>query len=66
MNTESDEINFINVTCKDIDNCSFSSWYPNFKSVTFKSKIIPLSSEFIEYLNAEGIYLPEDGYVDHN
>lgn len=49
------------VTCQEIDNCSFGSWYPRFKAVTFKSKIVPLSKEFIHYLNAESIYLPKDG-----
>lgn len=58
---ESQKINYINTTCQDIDNCSFSHWYPKFKANTFKSKVLPLSSEFVEYLNAEGIYLPEDG-----
>lgn len=49
------------ITSQDIDLCSFSSWYPRFKTVTFKSRIIPLPKAFIDYLNAESIYLPEDG-----
>lgn len=60
-NIEAEKIEFINISCKDVDNCSFSSWYSTFKSHTFKSMIIPLSPEFVDYLNAEGIYLPEDG-----
>ena len=39
-------------------NCSFSSWYPNFKRDTFKSRIIQLPVEFINYLNADRIVLP--------
>ncbi|KAI9315673.1 D123-domain-containing protein [Dichotomocladium elegans] len=30
-------------------------------SVTFQSTILPLPSEFIDYLNADGIFLPDDG-----
>ncbi|CAO3702550.1 unnamed protein product [Rhizopus stolonifer] len=51
----------LKITCQDIDLCSFSSWYPRFKTVTFKSRIIPLPEAFVDYLNAESIYLPEDG-----
>lgn len=61
-NTEAQKLEYLPTTCQDIDNCSFSNWYPRFKSHTFKSKIIPLTDEFVDYLNAEGIYLPEDGY----
>jgi hypothetical protein len=61
FNNEEQALNFINTTCRDIDNCSFNSWFPKFKSHTFKSKIVPLNREFIDYLNAEGIYLPEEG-----
>ncbi|PHZ16776.1 D123-domain-containing protein [Rhizopus microsporus ATCC 52813] len=49
------------LTCQEVDNCSFSSWYPRFKTVTFKSKIIHLPDDFIDYLNADSIFLPEDG-----
>lgn len=59
--TESQKMEFINVRCQDVDNCSFDAWYPHFKAHTFKSKILPLSQDFVDYLNAEGIYLPEDG-----
>lgn len=39
-------------------NCSFSSWYPRFKNVTIRSRIISLPKEFIDYLNADSIVLP--------
>ncbi|KAI7884677.1 D123-domain-containing protein [Lichtheimia hyalospora FSU 10163] len=38
-----------------------TAWYDQFRSVTFESRILPLSSEFVDYLNADGIYLPDDG-----
>ncbi|XP_072024900.1 translation initiation factor eIF2 assembly protein-like [Amphiura filiformis] len=40
-------------------NCSFSSWYQLFKQITIESKIISLPKEFIDYLNEDGIVLPE-------
>lgn len=61
-NIEDRNIEYLNTTCQEVDNCSFSNWYPKFKSHTFKSRILQLSNEFVDYLNAEGIYLPEDGY----
>ncbi|XP_038054471.1 cell division cycle protein 123 homolog [Patiria miniata] len=39
-------------------NCSFSAWYPIFKHLTIDSIVIPLSKGFLEYLDADGIYLP--------
>ncbi|KAI8979981.1 D123-domain-containing protein [Pilobolus umbonatus] len=55
------DIAYAHTTVNDVLACSFDSWYPRFRSVTFKSKIIRLPTEFIEYLNADGIFLPEDG-----
>ncbi|KAL0091295.1 cell division cycle protein [Phycomyces blakesleeanus] len=49
------------VTAQEINNCSISSWYDNFLSVTLKTKIIPLSDSFIDYLKEDGIFLPDDG-----
>ena len=40
--------------------CSFSEWYPLFKKVTFPSKIIPLSQEFVDYLLADNLVLRSD------
>ena len=40
-------------------NCIFSSWYENFKRVTFRSKVIRLPVEFIDYLKSDGIVLPD-------
>ncbi|TFK52520.1 cytoplasmic protein [Heliocybe sulcata] len=45
----------------------FSSWYPKFRQISIKSTVIrPLSKEFREYLDADGVFLPEgseDQYV---
>ncbi len=38
----------------------FSSWYPLFTKHTIKSNIIhPLSSDFWEYLDSDGVFVPE-------
>lgn len=45
----------------------FSFWYPLFFNHTIKSTIIrPLPDEFVDYLNADGVFVPEgseDVYV---
>ena len=43
---------------QNVENCSFSNWYPTFKSLTIRSKIIKLPKEFIDYLNDDGVVLP--------
>ncbi|EDV25814.1 uncharacterized protein TRIADDRAFT_55290 [Trichoplax adhaerens] len=40
-------------------NCSFSSWYPKFRRLTITSRVVPLPIEFINYLNADGVVLPQ-------
>jgi hypothetical protein len=40
--------------------CMISSWYPQFKHVTFKTSILSLPQEFVDYLVADGVYLPAD------
>ncbi|KAI8580275.1 hypothetical protein K450DRAFT_237687 [Umbelopsis ramanniana AG] len=51
----------VQITREDIIRCRFSSWYGRFRDATFKSRVIPLPKEFIDYLNADGIYLPDEG-----
>ncbi|CAK0826469.1 unnamed protein product [Prorocentrum cordatum] len=47
---------------KDILACQFGSWYDHFRAarVTFKSEIIPLPEDFVNFLTADGIMLPSD------
>ena len=40
-------------------NCIFSSWYNSFKDITFRSKIIKLTPDFIAYLKKDGVVLPD-------
>ncbi|OWF36397.1 cell division cycle protein 123 homolog [Mizuhopecten yessoensis] len=44
---------------QEVLNCVFSAWYPKFKHITIKSNILPLPKEFLDYLQADGIVLPE-------
>jgi hypothetical protein len=38
----------------------FSSWYPTFSSISIKSTVIrPLDQPFKEYLDSDGIFVPE-------
>lgn len=38
--------------------CQFTSWYPEFRSVTIRSIIIPLEDAFIRFILSDGIKLP--------
>jgi len=45
----------------DVDNCSFSSWYPDFEKVTFKSVVLPIPDDVATYLKPNddnGLFLP--------
>ncbi|KAF9088938.1 hypothetical protein BGX23_007008 [Mortierella sp. AD031] len=46
------------LTHQRLENCAFSAWYPKFRSVSIKSKVIPLPEEFVSYLNADGVFIP--------
>ncbi|KAF9132522.1 hypothetical protein BGW39_011874 [Mortierella sp. 14UC] len=46
------------LTHQRLENCAFSAWYPKFRSLTIKSKIIHLPEDFVSYLNADGVFIP--------
>jgi len=48
---------------QDVLQCSFNSWYGTFSSLTIESAILPLSSDVLEYLAADGI-LVDGGHID--
>ncbi|TGZ85259.1 D123-domain-containing protein [Ascodesmis nigricans] len=54
-----DEI-FPPVTKAHILNCSYPRWHSNYRSLTPKTRIIPLTPEFISYIREDGIILPSD------
>lgn len=51
---------FPEITKESVDQCSAAYWYPLLSSCTFKSALIPLESDFIDYLGADGLILPLD------
>ncbi|KAF7727666.1 hypothetical protein EC973_007324 [Apophysomyces ossiformis] len=55
------EIQLPVLTREDVMRCSFSSWYDKLRNNSFKSKVIALPDEFVDYLNADSIFLPSDG-----
>lgn len=54
------ELIFPPVTKDHIQNCSYDSWFPKYKSSCLKSRIIPLPPSFVEYLHEDGIVLADD------
>ena len=55
------DLPFPPVTKQHIFNCSFNSWYPRYRRITPKTRLVRLSSSFLEYLEADGILLPPEG-----
>ena len=46
---------------KEVEWCSIDHWYPLFKKVTFKTIILPLPNEVLEYLRSDGsLILPQE------
>ncbi|KAG9288346.1 hypothetical protein G9A89_021377 [Geosiphon pyriformis] len=63
----SDQNSFPELSEQHILNCAFSAWYERFRRVTLKSKVIkPLPAEFIDYLHADGVFLPDRNYLESN
>ncbi len=45
---------------EQVVNCSFDRWYTKFKHVTFKSEIIEITSDVLDYLRSDStIILPK-------
>ncbi|KAI1384718.1 D123-domain-containing protein [Hypoxylon trugodes] len=51
---------FSPITRDHILNCSYDSWFPKYRTSCIKSRIIPLSPEFVEYIREDGIVLADD------
>ena len=47
------------LTKSHVHACSLPTWYPILRKATIRSIVIPLPSTFIEYLNQDGIQLPD-------
>ncbi|KAJ3178965.1 hypothetical protein HDU87_003234 [Geranomyces variabilis] len=48
-----------------VSNCALPAWLPRFAFCTLKTRCIPLSEDFVRYLNADGIFLPLDADGRH-
>lgn len=44
---------------QEVLSCALPVWYEQFKAITIKSMFITLPQEFVEYLNSNGLVLPE-------
>ncbi|KAK6506941.1 hypothetical protein TWF481_005399 [Arthrobotrys musiformis] len=47
-------------TRRAIINSGYPEWYKRYKGITGKARVIPLTTEFLDYLKADGIILPPD------
>ena len=47
-------------------NCMLSKWYPGFKNITIRSRVISLPKEFIDYLKADSVVLPGENSATAN
>ncbi|KAI1772484.1 D123-domain-containing protein [Hypoxylon cercidicola] len=56
----SSPVQFPPITRDHILNCSYDSWFPKYRASCIKSRIIPLSPEFVEYIREDGIILADD------
>ncbi|KAL4102011.1 hypothetical protein PRIC1_005759 [Phytophthora ramorum] len=45
-------------TAAQVDNCAFAAWYPALKRVSIKGEVVPLPSDFVSLLLADGVTLP--------
>ncbi|KAH8879877.1 D123-domain-containing protein [Thozetella sp. PMI_491] len=51
---------FPDVTREHILHCSYDYWFPKYRRSCIRSRIIPLTPEFIAYLREDGILLADD------
>ncbi|RMJ28679.1 cell division cycle protein [Aspergillus sp. HF37] len=51
------------VTHSHILHCSYHHWLPLYRNLTPKSRVIPLSPSFVDYLHADGIILPAEDNI---
>ncbi|KAF9877354.1 cell cycle control protein cdc123 [Colletotrichum karsti] len=57
---EPEELTFPPVTKDHILNCSYDSWFPKYRTVSIRSRIIKLSPDFVQYIRDDGIILADD------
>ncbi|KAI1173920.1 D123-domain-containing protein [Nemania sp. FL0916] len=63
---ETPALQFPPITRDHIMNCSYDSWFPKYRASCIKSRIIPLTPEFVNYIREDGIILAdEDGALSN-
>ncbi|KAK4222079.1 putative cell division cycle protein [Podospora fimiseda] len=55
------QLHFPPVTRDHILNCSYDAWFPKYRTSCIKSRIIPLTPEFVSYIREDGIVLADEG-----
>ncbi|EGS20464.1 putative cell division cycle protein [Thermochaetoides thermophila DSM 1495] len=55
------ELKFPPVSRDHILHCSYDYWFPKYRTNCIRSKIIPLTPEFVEYIREDGIILADEG-----
>ncbi|KAK3333474.1 D123-domain-containing protein [Cercophora scortea] len=59
-NGEDDPVRFPPVTRDHILHCSYDFWFPKYRSSCIRSRVIPLTPEFVSYIREDGILLADD------
>ncbi|TDZ61622.1 Cell division cycle protein 123 [Colletotrichum trifolii] len=57
---DTEELTFPPVTKDHILNCSYDSWFPKYRTVSIRSRIINLTPNFVQYIRDDGIILADD------
>ncbi|CAI0654435.1 unnamed protein product [Colletotrichum noveboracense] len=57
---EAEELTFPPVTKEHILNCAYDAWFPKYRTVSIRSRIIKLSPDFVQYIRDDGIILADD------
>ncbi|KAH8668343.1 D123-domain-containing protein [Xylariales sp. PMI_506] len=58
------ELHFPPITRDHILHCSYDYWFPKYRASCIKSRIIPLTPEFVEYIREDGITLADEDDQD--
>ncbi|KAL2171031.1 hypothetical protein VTG60DRAFT_3879 [Thermothelomyces hinnuleus] len=59
--TAQGELSFPPVSRQHILHCSYDYWFPKYRTSCIRSRIIPLTPEFISWLHEDGILLADEG-----
>ncbi|KAK2029891.1 D123-domain-containing protein [Colletotrichum zoysiae] len=60
---DTEQLTFPPVTKEHILNCSYDSWFPKYRTVSIRSRIIKLSANFVQYIRDDGIILADEDDV---